>query len=402
MGERQVGRERGARGVNVLEHPSSTPLMRAVLEGESSRRIESLLQENGTAEYTNAQREDGATALLLAVRMQRFDVVRSLLKFHADPTICAHGWRWDAPRAIAFGGDELPVDHLRQLERASPLTVALMTRLRATGGQHAELMRHGGDKIVRALVFCGAMNARLGDGDSDGGEDESDDEGSDAPSSATEEIQQMAMPVLSQVELGALVQEEGAEYPGVVFKRLLGFDPLERLEPWMRQSDQDWEDDARDKMTSIMSAVADRVGDTSHLSETDLFVSQMFHQLAHDPEHVVRKFEELGVTAATQDAGNGMVGAMAAVASFLTADHAGRPLREVKMEGISCLTALAGPTASVAHLASLATTFAHANSTSKVLECMRTKLSSLEQAALERGGNDSSASGRDSSDCSVS
>ena len=146
--------------------------MRAVLEGESSRRIESLLQENGTAEYTNAQREDGATALLLAVRMQRFDVVRSLLKFHADPTICAHGWRWDAPRAIAFGGDELPVDHLRQLERASPLMVALMTRLRATGGQHAELMRHGGDKIVRALVFCGAMNARLGDGDSDGGEDE--------------------------------------------------------------------------------------------------------------------------------------------------------------------------------------------------------------------------------------
>ena len=325
----------------------------------------------------NEQRSDGATALLLAVRMQNFEIVRELLRLHADPSITAHGWRWDACARLTCMGEPLEDTCLRRLEHASPLMVAVMTRMEATR-DISTIMGGGGDKIVRALVFCGGLCAEL---------DEFDD--GDEPEGAKEELSCMALPVLSEVELYAFMEEGDHEDPGVVAKRLLGFDPTRRSEPWMNLTQQERDTEREESVAAREAAVADavaaRIGDTSHLSDTDMFIAQAFHQLAMNPSLMLDRLHDQGVNGAARSMMGGWIGIMEAVARFLTADHSAKTLRQTKDEGIRTLEMLAGDSVLEQMRDSLRTSLSQARTHQDIVEGLRQRLLQLEQEAL-RGG----------------
>ena len=378
-------RRSGSRMVdtNTLDHGSSTPLMQAVLRCDLTGVTSYLEQRCGVDtngfSCIDEQRSDGATALLLAVRMQNFEIVRELLRLHANPCITAHGWRWDACARLIFMGDPLEDTCLRRLEHASPLMVAVMTRMQKTR-DISTIMRDGGDKIVRALIFCGGLGAEL---------DEFDNADGDEPEGAKEELSLMALRVLSQAELCALFVEGDHEDPGVFAKRLLGFDPTRRSEPWMdltqEERDTEFEESMAERQAAIEDAVAARIGDTSHLSGTDMFLAQVFHQLAMEPARLLDKVHEQGINGAARSAMGGWLGTMIAVARFLTADHSAKTLRQTKEEGVRTLEMLAGDIVSEAMRDSFRRNLAQARTHQDIVEGLRQRLLQLEQEAL-RGG----------------
>ena len=378
-------RRSGSRMVdtNTLDHGSSTPLMQAVLRCDLTGVTSYLEQRCGVDtngfSCIDEQRSDGATALLLAVRMQNFEIVRELLRLHANPCITAHGWRWDACARLIFMGDPLEDTCLRRLEHASPLMVAVMTRMQKTR-DISTIMRDGGDKIVRALIFCGGLGAEL---------DEFDNADGDEPEGAKEELSLMALRVLSQAELCALFVEGDHEDPGVFAKRLLGFDPTRRSEPWMdltqEERDTEFEESMAERQAAIEDAVAARIGDTSHLSGTDMFLAQVFHQLAMEPTRLLDKVHEQGINGAARSAMGGGLGTMIAVAHFLTADHSAKTLRQTKEEGVRTLEMIAGDIVSEAMRDSFRRNLAQARTHQDIVEGLRQRLLQLEQEAL-RGG----------------
>ena len=257
--------------------------------------------------------------------------------------------------------------------------VAVMTRMQKTR-DISTIMRDGGDKIVRALIFCGGLGAEL---------DEFDNADGDEPEGAKEELSLMALRVLSQAELCALFVEGDHEDPGVFAKRLLGFDPTRRSEPWMdltqEERDTEFEESMAERQAAIEDAVAARIGDTSHLSGTDMFLAQVFHQLAMEPARLLDKVHEQGINGAARSAMGGWLGTMIAVARFLTADHSAKTLRQTKEEGVRTLEMLAGDIVSEAMRDSFRRNLAQARTHQDIVEGLRQRLLQLEQEAL-RGG----------------
>jgi hypothetical protein len=182
--------------------------VRSILNAQPSERLPSVV---------NATREDGATPLVLAIRQGSLAVVSILLKYFADPTICASGWSYDAPPNVLddiTGFDDL---HLRRVRgNASPLMIAVATAFLSGDARNIR-----DNRIIRAIVFCGAMAAPPL---------ESED--------AEEELQNLATIALTAQEEAMFVSGEGnAAELEAIGDELLGFNPFDELRmlrmPWL-------------------------------------------------------------------------------------------------------------------------------------------------------------------------
>ena len=133
---------------------AALPCNYALTEAIRMSRASDAMRSKPRFASVDEQRADGATALLLAVRTQRLDVVRTLLRFHADPTIGAHGWRWDVRGEMTCRKTRLEQANLRKLQFASPLMVAVMTPMAGVWiyydnySGHAEGERRGLDRMA--------------------------------------------------------------------------------------------------------------------------------------------------------------------------------------------------------------------------------------------------------------
>ena len=267
--------------------------------------------------FVDLQRADGATALLLAARMRHFEMVRTLLRFHADPTITADGWRWDPKHEPSRNLLEHDGSQLRQVARASPLMVALMSALDA--GSMALL----DDRIVRALLFCGGNKAAL------------------LNAEAEEDVGTMATAAMTTAELAGF--EDGSICKHM--RTLLGFNPLERAgsarASWMGSGDGLGPDASLAALGESVQArhpnmPADRAAEAHTVT-----LAEYLHKMgtAGGPEDFLSRLQEQGVTESMADEGS-KLGAMRSLALFLTQTHASTPLGRVRKQAESHVSKL--------------------------------------------------------------
>ena len=322
---------------SIAAEEGSSPLHIAVIDGDFDE-VDQLIQAQPSLEATtrliNAQRKDGATALLLAAATQNFEVVKYLLRHFADPSIMAAGWRWDVPRsALASGGvlnskDEPFSDcALRGVSAAGPLVVAVMTALKA---ENATPDVVHGDRSIRALVMCGGCCAELN------------------CEEAEEELSEFTYKALEWEELIAYLGVEGVDGDDLDAQAsqasidLLGFDacsPLRlRASPWVRMSAEEKEAEAEaqvdDARESIEQDVQNRHG--AGVDSRSAFVCQVVYQLATDPARTRRKHHESGLTDAMCTCQGGLAfTVMQRACALLLDDHTAKPLRALKDEALA-------------------------------------------------------------------
>lgn len=295
----------------------------------------------------NATREDdGATALLLAVKGGHLDTVRELLRLQADAKLCAavaanKAWKWPAtrcrggtkPQACRNRADVkdcpfCPPTELRAATRVNPMMVALM-------GKHPSASQDRGDEMIRLLWFGGGLKTapvldHLNDAIQGWAflfllDDEADvmqrmgtcEEGSE-----------------EERELLQFIDERASEILGYDFGRRLQFSPARTVE--------EEDADMSRQEESIMRMVRERHpgwgGWAAEDGEVTALTAAFFFRLATAPEDVLNVQRSTGA----KGAGSAILVAMENVANFMVADFEGNatPLRKVRKRAEACLVSL--------------------------------------------------------------